>query len=74
MEVSVAIGLAVGALMWAYKAANGNFNTNQVLYEIDDGYYDSSDFGHLRVESYYYSSLELTHLIDQETFIYYSYW
>lgn len=74
MEVSITVGLTVGVIQWAIEAANGNFNTNQVMWEIDDGYHYYNDYGYQRVESYFFTGSNCTVLIDTDSFTYYSSW
>lgn len=73
-EVSVALALPAALLQWAYEAANGNFNINQTVWEIDDAYYFYTDYGYQRTESYFYSDANCTNLVDRDSFTYHSSW
>lgn len=74
MEVSIAIGIAAGVLQWAYEAANGNFNYNQILWRIDDGYHFYNDIGYQRIDSFFYSDSACTNCVGEDTYTYYTYW
>ena len=69
-EVSIALGLGVAVLQWAYEACNGNFNVNKTVWEIDDGYHAYDDPTYFHIISYFYSNSSCTNLLDTDSFTY----
>ena len=73
-EVAIALGIAAGVLQWAYEAANGNFNYNQIVWQIDDAYHFYNDMGYQRVDSFFYADSDCTDCKGEDSYTYYTYW
>lgn len=70
IEVSLALGLAVGLLQILYEEANGNFTTTETVWEIDDGYTYYDDVTYFRIETYFYRESTCRNLIYTDSYTY----